>query len=153
MAAQVSKPSAVVRFAQVAGQTMGERGAEIAELVCVELGGSQTAEHIWAPPLLEESRWMCVRAAAMLLGRRCSLGTLDRKVTGSWSEIAKPGESASMAVDGVLAIVPKSLNARGASVGEVHQEGTLFGDASPERSSVHVVAADTCAHVPAAFLT
>ena len=45
MVVQVSKPSVVVRFAQVADQMMGERGVAIAKLAYAELAGSQRAVH------------------------------------------------------------------------------------------------------------
>lgn len=65
--------------------------------------------------------------------------------------LVKVDESASMTADGALETLRLSWIALVASKMADHLAGMLFGDASPERSSAHVGAADIYARVPAAF--
>lgn len=77
----------------------------------------------------------------------------SQRVAGSKLKLVKLVESANMTAAGALETVQLSWIALVASKVADHPVEIPSGDASPERSSVHVVAVDTYAHVPAAFLT
>ena len=76
-----------------------------------------------------------------------------RRVAGQQLKLVKLDESASMTAAGALETVRLSWIALVASKVVDHLMEILSGDASPERPSAHVGAADTFARVHAAFLT
>jgi len=92
-------------------------------------------------------------ASAVLLQRHHVPEPSFQMVAGSKLKLVKLVESANMTAAGALETVQLSWIALVASKVADHPMEILSGDASPERSSVHAVAADTYAHVPAAFLT